>query len=132
MLRGRLCAVTLILTAAIHFAVVPEHLREWPAAGVFFVALGLVEAALAVGALRPMDRRVLLVGALVSVGTVLLWTVSRTVGLPTGPEAFAAEPVRALDVVSTGLELATALLFFGLMQRAPASRAPFAFTNKGR
>ena len=37
MLQRRLCAAALVVTAAIHLAVVPEHLQEWPAAGWFFV-----------------------------------------------------------------------------------------------
>src|SRR4051812_16284553 len=104
MLTRRLCAVALVATAAIHLAVVPEHQREWRAAAGFFVALAIVELALAAVVLVRDERALLVVGAAVSVASGVLWLVSRTVGLPFGPEAFTAEPVASLDLMSTALE----------------------------
>jgi hypothetical protein len=97
----------LVGSAAIHAAVVPEHLQEWTAAGTFFVLLVLVELALALAVLLRPDRLVLVVTAWVSVATLLLWLVSRTVGLPFGPEAGVPEAVGLPDVACCLLELVT-------------------------
>ena len=82
----------LVGSAAIHAAVIPEHLQEWPVAGAFFVLLVLVELALALAVLLRLDRLVLMVTAWVSVATLLLWLVSRTVGLPFGPRRECRRP----------------------------------------
>ena len=97
----------LVGSAAIHAAVIPEHLKEWPVAGAFFVLLVLVELALALAVLLRLDRLVLMVTAWVSVATLLLWLVSRTVGLPFGPEAGVPEAVGLPDVACCVLELVT-------------------------
>ena len=94
-------------SAAIHAAVIPEHLTEWPVAGAFFVLLVLVELALALAVLLRLDRLVLMVTAWVSAATLLLWLASRTVGLPFGPEAGVPEAVGLPDVACCLLELVT-------------------------
>ncbi len=92
--------------AAIHALVVAHHYREWALAGAFFLALELVELTLALAALtwwRPSVARAVVV---TSLATIALWVVSRTTGLPFGPEEFhQAEAVGRLDVVSGVLEL---------------------------
>ena len=71
---------------------VPEHLGEWPAAGGFFVVLTLAEVAAA--ALVVTRRRWALPMALaVSVGPLLLWLWSRTLGMPFGPDPWVPEAV---------------------------------------
>lgn len=118
MITRRVCAAALVITAAIHLAAVPEHLMEWRLAAAFFVVLSVVEIALAIVVLRSPDRRLLLVGAVVSAASVALWVTSRTVGLPIGPEAFEPEAALTLDMVATALELAAALLFVQLARRS--------------
>jgi hypothetical protein len=97
--------------AAIHFAVVPEHLAEWWAFGVFFVALGAFETVWAAALLARPSRLVIAVGIAANVATVLLWAISRTVGLPIGPEPWMPEEIGLLDLAATALEL---LLVAGL------------------
>ena len=88
----------LVGSAVIHAAVIPEHLEEWPAAGSFFVVLAIAELALGLVVLVRLDRLVL--GAVVAVSVVPLglWLVSRTVGLPLGPETWTPEAVGLADV----------------------------------
>ena len=117
-LTRRLCIAALFVTAAIHVAVVPEHLHEWPLAGAFFVALAAVEAALAFGVRGAMSTRFAVAGFAISAATLALWVVSRTVGLPFGPEAGTPEAVSTLDVASTVLEFGTAALFVALLRVA--------------
>ncbi|HET7416894.1 MAG TPA: hypothetical protein VFJ61_04620 [Solirubrobacterales bacterium] len=110
-LRHRMpCVAALGVTAAIHAAAVPGHVNEWPAAGVFFAVLALAEVALAAAvAVRP-SRPTMAAGATVSVASAALWAMSRTVGLPVGPQPFAPEAVATPDVVATALEGVAAYL----------------------
>jgi hypothetical protein len=105
--------------AAIHFAVVPEHLEEWWAFGVFFVALGALEALWAAAIVARPSRLVTGIGIGANVATVLLWAVSRTVGLPIGPEPWMPEGIGILDVAATALEL---MLVAGLALNLGRSR----------
>lgn len=124
MASRRLCAAALFVTAVIHLAVVPEHAREWPAAAVFFGVLTAVELVLAVGVLTRTDQRLLFAGAAISVMSAVLWAVSRTVGLPIGPEAFRPEIVGPPDLVATTLEVFAAAIFARLLARRTALRVP--------
>jgi hypothetical protein len=45
------------------------------------------------------------VGLTVNAATVVLWAVTRTEGLPIGPEHWTAEPVGTPDVIAGVLEL---------------------------
>ncbi|MEY2417674.1 MAG: hypothetical protein QOG90_354 [Actinomycetota bacterium] len=114
MLNRWLCALALVVTAVIHLAVVPEHLHEWPAAGVFFVVLSIVELGLAAAVVRGKSRTTFLVGGAISVASAALWMASRTVGLPIGPEAFSPEAIAAPDVFATVLEALAAVVFVRL------------------
>lgn len=120
----RLCAAALFVTAVIHLAVVPEHAREWPAAAVFFGLLTAVELVLAVAVLTRTGRALLLTGAAISVMSAALWAVSRTVGLPIGPEAFHPEIVAAPDLAATALEVLAAATFARMAARTTALRVP--------
>ena len=91
--------------AAIHFSVIGAHLQEWWAFGLFFVAAAWFQAWWAVVfALRP-GRAVAAAGGIVNAGIVVVWVVSRSVGLPFGPEAGEAEAVGFADFLTTAFEL---------------------------
>ena len=68
-----------------HILEAREHGEWWLAAGIFFVLIGLFQVASAVAFL--WHRRPLLFHAIVwaNVGTVAVYVVSRTVGLPGSP-----------------------------------------------
>ena len=116
------CAALLTVGAAlIHVGVSADHFQEWWAAGLFF----LVSAAAQLGWAawcwsRASSRRVLLAGAGGSVALALVWAVSRTSGLPFGPEAGVAEPVGVADAVCVALEVLSA----GLAVVAATAWAP--------
>ena len=112
MLRLMLWAVvasTLLGAAVIHAAQAPSHFAEWWAAGVTFVALAAAQALLGAAAAAAADRRVWLLAQAVSLAAIGLWAISRTVGLPVGPEAGESEPVGRADLVAVALEAATVL-----------------------
>ncbi|MFB4309075.1 hypothetical protein [Actinomadura sp. GTD37] len=102
----RVAAIGSVLAAFAHYAVVPEHLGEWWAYGVFFSAIALFQLVWAVLVHTGSERAVLLSGPAVSLGVLALWAVSRTSGLPFGPDAGEAEAIGVLDVVSGAAELA--------------------------
>jgi hypothetical protein len=113
----------LVASAAVHAAVIPEHLSEWPAAGLFFVVLAaaeLVVAGLLVARVQP--RTVLVAASVISIGPLVLWLWSRTVGMPFGPGAGVPESVGLPDFVACALEAGTLLAAVALL-RAPGRPA---------
>jgi hypothetical protein len=124
----RLLAVAGLLgSAAIHAAVVPEHLKEWNDAGVFFIVLTAAELAVAAAILlRPQQRAWLLAAAVISIGPLLVWSYSRTAGMPFGPEAGVPEAVGVPDCVACALELATLVTAVVLLRATGWLRRPAA------
>src|SRR4051794_1745164 len=92
--------------AAIHFAYSPVHFSEEWTHGLFFAVLGWVQVAWAVALVRrSRDRRVLAAGVIVNAVTVVIWILSRSVGIPAVPLGHQIEPVGYSDVLATGLEV---------------------------
>jgi hypothetical protein len=108
----------LLAAAAIHAAVVPEHLHEWLWAGLFFVVLTVAELAAADRLVKTGQRAGLVAAVLVSAAPLAVWTVSRTVGLPFGPEAGTPEAVGLADCVASLLELGTLVAALVLLRSA--------------
>jgi hypothetical protein len=102
-------ASTLLGAAVIHAAQAPSHLAEWWAAGVTFVGLAAAQALLGGAAALRTDRWLWQLAQVVSLATIGLWVLSRTVGLPVGPEAGLPEPVGRADLAAVGLETVTVL-----------------------
>ena len=100
---GAACSST--AAAAIHFAVIDEHIGEYWLFGALFAVTATAQLAWAVvTTLSP--RPWLLVGGIVgNLGVAAVWLVSRTAGLPIGPEAGSAEAVGLADVAATAFEL---------------------------
>ena len=103
-------------SAAIHAAVVPEHLTEWTAAGMFFIVLTAAELAVGGLLLARLQPTVLLAAAVVSIGPLVLWLYSRTLGLPFGPEPGVPEAVGLADVAACALEVLTLFLAVVLLR----------------
>jgi glucose dehydrogenase len=122
--RAGTCAA-LLGAAVVHATVVREHYLEWPPAGLFFVALQVVEGMLAVAVVLAWGRRTAVLVLASSLGTLAVWAVSRTVGLPVGPPDVAArEPVGVPDLACVVLEIAAALLVLPWVLRRRATAPP--------
>src|SRR5262245_12292004 len=108
--RGlRLSAALFLLGAAcIHLAVVPEHLVEYASFGLFFLAVGLAQGALAVALLVRPSSRLLLVGAAGNLVVIGVWLASRTLGLPGLPGT--PEAIGLPDLLATMMEYAAVVL----------------------
>ena len=92
-------AVASAAAAGIHFAVAPEHFAEWWGFGAFFVVSGTAQLA---WALFPSKAWIGIGGNALFIA---LWSLSRTTGLPFGPDAGTPEALGSIDVVSVLLEL---------------------------
>lgn len=103
----RIAAGSSVIAGLLHYAAVPEHRAQWWAAAVFFTALAALQIIWAALVWCDGRRSVLCAGALVNAGAVALWVVSRSSGLPFGPEAGDPESIGVLDVASTLAELVT-------------------------
>lgn len=75
-------AAFLLLNAAVHIPLVPEHLEEAPYIGVLFIALSVVCVVLAVLVLVRDSLLVWVAAGGVSLLALLAFVASRTVGLP--------------------------------------------------
>jgi hypothetical protein len=121
----------------IHFAAGPGHLAEWWAYGLFFFAAAVAQAGYALvvwtrgielaGGWDAVRGRVYLAGIAMTLGIIAIWVVSRTVGVPFGPEAFEAEGIGVLDAASKVVEAALVLVLARLWLSArtgPEAPAP--------
>ena len=89
----------------VHVAMIQEHLDHWLLAGVFFGVLAVVQIGWGLAALArdraPFPRSFIVLNLTV----VALWALSRTVGLPAGPDAGTAEAVGTSDVLAMVLHV---------------------------
>ena len=112
-------AIALSWTAGgVHVAACSWHLNEYLPFAVAFAVLAVVQLGWGALAYRRPSRTVLLAGALLSVGTVGVWLLSRTTGLPLGPEPWQPEPWGLPDTVASADELTlVALLLVAPLRR---------------
>jgi hypothetical protein len=71
------------------------------------VLISLFQTAWCVAVVRRPTRFLFLVGAVVNTGVVVLWAITRTVGLPFGLSE--VESVGVVDLVATLAEVATVI-----------------------
>ena len=110
------------VAAGIHAWVVPEHYEEYALFGVFFAVIGLAQAGWAVAVLRRPTRLLHIAGIALSAGVLALWALSRTAGVPIGPEAWETEPAESLEVVAGVAELGVIVVAtLSLRRQPPAS-----------
>jgi hypothetical protein len=99
--------------AAIHFAVGPEHFREYWGFGVFFVVVAWLQLAFAAAALVRAQRAIVVGAAIGNALVVVIWIVSRTIGIPLGPEPGTAESATVIDLMATAFELVIVVCCIG-------------------
>lgn len=105
----------------IHVVATIEHVREYALYAVFFALLAPAQFAWGAALYRRARRWLMWVGAAASLAVVAVWIMSRTSGMPLGPDgAWKPEPVGALDGVATADEIALALIL--LLELSPAGR----------
>lgn len=101
------------------------HFREYFLFGLFFAIVTPLQIAWAVLIVRrPESNRLLIWGGAVNLGIALIWLVSRTVGLPFGPEALQAEGIGPKDLLATWDELLIGVIVALLVLRPGPRPAP--------
>ena len=99
-----------VLAALMHLWVTPEHFEEWWGYGAFFLCAAIGQGAYGAVLLRWPRRPLLLLGVVGNLSIVVLYLVTRTVGVPIfGPQAGEVEGVGATDLCATVSELAIVL-----------------------
>ena len=73
--------------------------------GLLFLASALGQTVWAVLLLAAPSARLLAAGAAGNLGILAAWALSRTTGLPVGPEPGTPEPIGALDIAASAFEL---------------------------
>jgi hypothetical protein len=91
--------------AAIHYAVIADHLEEWWAFGVFFAAMGVAQLLWAALVVASPSHLLVRVGVFGNAAIVVLWIVTRTAGTLIGPDGHTPESVGVADSVATAFEL---------------------------
>jgi hypothetical protein len=107
-----LMAVAAVCSALVHLAVMPDHLEESVWYGAFFLLAAIGQLVLAGGLVLRPGRNLVLAGAIGSAVVVGLWLVSRTAGVPIGPDHGATEPFGTLDILASTAEAVSALAGF--------------------
>jgi hypothetical protein len=118
LLRSRDAAATVVLFSAaagfVHAMVTPEHFREDVAVGLFTLAVTVAQMAVVVAGLNQPSRRLWLVAAAGNAAVLAVWALSRTTGLPVGPEPWAAEGIGLIDLACSAYEVAIVAGCFSL------------------
>lgn len=114
-------AMLSVAAGVIHAVAMVDHFGHYWLYGVFFLAVTYAQVLWGLWVYRhPQDRRVLIAGAAGNLAIVAVWIVSRTVGVPIGPETWDPERVGILDTVATVDQLALAAIVVAVV--APAGR----------
>jgi hypothetical protein len=98
--------------AGVHFAVTGLHFGETWYHGTFFAMVAWLQLIWAVAILVQPSRRLLLAGVIGNLVVAEVWLVSRTIGIPFGPNAGTAEAVGFVDVLTTVFE---GVIIFGAL-----------------
>lgn len=98
------------VAAGIHGWVVPGHIEEYPLFGAFFAVVAISQAGWALAVLRRPSPRLGSAGIALSAGLIGVWALSRTVGLPIGPEPWEVEQATLIDVAAGLAELGIILV----------------------
>lgn len=88
----------------------------------FFVALAWFQTLWAILVVATLHRLLLLLGAVGNGAVVALWAVTRTSGIPLGPNAGVPEAAETVDVLSTVFEILVVLGCLFLLYRGTAGR----------
>jgi hypothetical protein len=116
--RGVLYTVAALslLAALIHLWVTPEHFEEWWGYGTFFLVAAVAQVVYVPVLLNWPNRKILLLGIAGNSAIVLLYLLTRVLGIPYfGPEAGEVEGVGIIDVCATTSEVAIVVALVALV-----------------
>ena len=109
--RVRLVKALLVVAAAlslgaavIHYYYIEEHSLEWWGYGLFFALLTAAQAFYAFLLLRRAGPWLYWIGIVGTVGVLVVYLVTRTIGVLLGPDSNMVEQVQAPDLIAALLE----------------------------
>ena len=104
--RTQVWAAGLAAGAGLVHALAGEgHFAEWWGYGMFFLLVSMCQFMGGAALLFWSDKRLYWTGIVGTVVVLAVWTASRTIGVPIGPDGSGPEKVGVLDAVSVILEL---------------------------
>jgi hypothetical protein len=107
---GRALLAVLSLSAAtVHLVMVPQHASEWLPEGLAFAAAGWFQIGFAVIVIVRPSRSWLRAGLVANLTFIVAWAITRTVGMPFGPEAGSTEAAQLIDLTCVAAEGALVL-----------------------
>ena len=105
-----------LFSSLIHLWVMPEHFEEWWGYGTFFLVAAAAQVLYIPLLVRWPNPSVLLLGIAGNSAIVLLYLLTRVVGVPLfGPEAWEVEGVGIIDLCATMSEVAIVAALGGLV-----------------
>ena len=101
----------------VHLVMVPSHMDTFAVEGVAFAVVGWLQLLVAFHLWTRPSRAVLGFAVLGNLGVIGVWALSRTAGLPVGPNAGEAEAASLVDLTAVGLEAALIVLAVAVLLR---------------
>jgi hypothetical protein len=96
-----IAALLVFASSFIHSVVIADHFQEYWLFGAFFAVVTCLQAICTVLIYgSPLSRRLLVAGAVGNGALALVWAISRTVGVPVGPQPWRPEAAAPIDVPS--------------------------------
>jgi hypothetical protein len=130
--RIAVAVACLIGAQLLHWSVIDQHAKEWPASGNFFFVLALVEGVLTVLVITRLRPWVAATTIALSALPVMIWTWDRTLGLPFGPTAGVRGTIGRSDVMSVVFELLTIVALWRFLRSEYGARRPDRLDLTGR
>ena len=100
-----------------HFVMVPSHMDEFAAEGVAFAIVGWLQLLAAFWLWTQPTRLVLGITIFTNTAFIGVWALSRTAGLPVGPNSGVAEEASLVDLTVVGLEAGLIVLALAVLLR---------------
>ena len=120
-----LAAVLVLASSLIHAAMIAVHFEEYWLFGICFAIAAVLQALWTAQIYSDRLNRPLLVAGIVgNVALIAVWALSRTIGMPLGPDAWTPEAVSAVDILSTLDELFAVILVAIALRCTRTRRAP--------
>ncbi|MGB3633112.1 MAG: hypothetical protein WA982_03650 [Rubrobacteraceae bacterium] len=109
-------ALLSLVAALIHLWATPEHFNSsWWGYGAFFVATALAQGCLAIAVLRWPNTPVCVAGIIGNLAIIAMYVVTRTSGVPVGPEAGMIEDPGLLDMASMVAQVGIVIVLAALL-----------------
>ena len=105
-----------LVAALVHLWATPEHFNSsWWGYGAFFVATALAQGTFAIAVLRWPGTLLCVAGILGNLSIIAMYVVTRTSGIPVGPEAGMIEDPGALDMTSMVAQVGIVIVLVAML-----------------